>query len=69
LAFKTKKQSTALILVFAYLALRHANALAFDFHRCLATTLLAYLFYFMKKKLVFWLIWILFLGLQENFFF
>lgn len=72
LAKKTTNCSlVSAILSFAYLAFFGIqNALAFDFHPIvLATTLLAWLFYFYETKRTFWF-WatlIIFLGLQENF--
>jgi uncharacterized membrane protein len=69
---KTNDIWLSLIISFSYLAFFGIqNAIAFDFHPIvLATTLLAWLFwlYEEKKYCLFWLVLILFLGLQENFF-
>lgn len=68
---KIKDQTLAFSLTLAYLLFFGLqNALAFDFHPIvLAATLLAWLFYLyeIKKWLFFWLVLVLFLGLQENF--
>jgi len=69
---KLKHRPLSLTIALAYLLFFGLqNALAFDFHPLvLATTLLAWLFYFydQKKFKLFWPTWLLFLGLQENFF-
>lgn len=69
---KTKDKLISLTLSFSYLSFFGIqNAIAFDFHPItLATTLLAYIFWFYeeKKYTLFWLSLILFMGLQENFF-
>jgi len=69
---KTKNKLISLTLAFSYLTFFGIqNAIAFDFHPIvLATTLLAYIFWFYeeKKYKAFWLTLILFVGLQENFF-
>ncbi|MFZ5365922.1 MAG: DUF2079 domain-containing protein [Patescibacteria group bacterium] len=73
LAFrKTRDICLSLVVAFAYLSFFGIqNAVAFDFHPIvLATTLLAWLFwlYEEKKYRLFWLVLVLFLGLQENLF-
>ena len=69
---KTRNKLISLTLSFSYLSFFGIqNAVAFDFHPIvLATTLLAYIswFYEEKKYKIFWLTFVLFIGLQENFF-
>jgi len=69
---KTQDTRLSLIIAFSYLAsFGVQNAISFDFHPIvLAATLLSWLFwlYEEKKYKLFGLIFILFLGLQENFF-
>ena len=69
---KVKNISLSLLIAFVYLTFFGIqNAIAFDFHPIvLATTLLAWLFwlYEERKYRLFWLVFLLFLGLQENFF-
>lgn len=67
---KIKDEFVALTVAVGYLTFFGIqNAIAFDFHPLvLATTLLAWLFYLYERKkwLIFWLVLVLFLGLQEN---
>jgi len=69
---KIKDYRLALVIAFVYLSFYGIqNMIAFDFHPiALATTLLAWLFWLYEEKKwpCFWLILLLFWGLQENFF-
>jgi len=69
---KLNNEIVSIVIAFGYLAFWGIqNAIAFDFHPImLATTLLAYIFWFYenKKFKLFWLTILLILGLQENFF-
>ncbi len=68
---RLKDNLAALVIAFAYLSFFGVqNALSFDFHPIvLATTLLAWLFWFYEEKkwFGFWPVLLLFMGLQENF--
>ena len=69
---KTKDKLISLTVSFSYLSFFGIqNAIAFDFHPItLATSLLAFIFWFYEEKKFtsFWLSLILFIGLQENYF-
>lgn len=69
---KTKSYLFSLVLAFSYLAYYGLqNALSFDFHPVtLGATLLAFMFLFYEEKKfrLFWILLIIFVGLQENFF-
>jgi len=68
---KLRDDLIAFAITFAYLAFFGLqNAIAFDFHPIvLATTFLAWLFWFYEEKkwFLFWLVLVMFVGLQENF--